>query len=127
MLQALVRQHHLEKYVIFCGQMSHEQLLPIVADSRALLVSTAKDNNMVSIVESIAVGTPVITTSVPYNAAYIRRETLGIVSDDWNAENLDAICIKNDTYVRKCMRYREKLSNTYIAEQFIQLLNNMTD
>lgn len=121
MLQTLVRQHHLEKSVIFCGQMSHEQLLPIVTDSRALLVSTAKDNNMVSIVESIVAGTPVITTSVPYNAAYIRREVLGIVSDDWNAEDLKVICMENDMYVTNCMRYREKLSNTYLARQFIQL------
>ena len=122
MLQALVRQHHLEAAVSFCGQMSHEQLLPIVADSKALLISTAKDNNMVSIVESIAAGTPVITTSVPYNAVYIRRESLGIVSDNWNAEDLDSICTENDMYVRNCVRYREKLSNTYLANQFIQLL-----
>ncbi len=127
MLRMLVRQHYLEKSVIFCGQMSHEQLLPIVADSKALLISTEKDNNMVSIVESIAAGTPVITTSVPYNAAYIRRESLGIVSDNWNAEDLDVICTENDIYVRNCVRYREKLSNTYIAGQFIQLLENMTD
>ena len=54
--------------------------------------STEKDNNMVSVVESIAVGTPVLTTSVPYNSYYIRRENLGIVQDDWNEDTLEQIC-----------------------------------
>lgn len=118
-LRKLVMQYHLDDAVIFCGQMSHEQLMPIVAESKALLVSTRKDNNMVSIVESIAVGTPIITTSVPYNVSYIRRMQLGIVSDDWNAGTLQEICENNDMYARNCMAYREKLSNTYLAGQFV--------
>lgn len=118
-LRTLVRQYHLEEAVLFCGQMSHEQLMPIVARAKALLVSTKKDNNMVSIVESIALGTPVVTTSVPYNASYIRRMQLGIVADDWNADTLNAICENNSIYVRNCMAYREELSNTYLAGQFV--------
>lgn len=120
-LKALVRQYHLEEAVLFCGQMSHEELLPIVSKSMAMLVSTEKDNNMVSIVESVAAGTPVVTTSVPYNAVYIERERLGIVSDDWDAETLEEICRENDFYVRNCVAYREKLSNVYCAEQFMNL------
>lgn len=126
-LKKLVRQRGLEEAVLFCGWMKHEQLLPFVAESKAMLVSTVKDDNMVSIVESIAAGTPVVTTSVPFTAVYIKRENLGIVSDDWNADDLDTICRDNDTYVTNCVRYREKLSNTYIAGQFIQLLRNRTD
>lgn len=108
-----------EEKVLFCGQMTHEQLLPIVAKSKALLVYTRKDNNMVSIVESIAVGTPVVTTSVPYNAEYIRREELGIVKDTWGAEELHKICEENEAYVQNCLRYRNKLSNVHCAETFL--------
>lgn len=121
-LRELVRRQHLEDAVVFGGQMDHEQLFPLVVKSKALLVSTIKDNNMVSIVESIAAGTPVITTSIPYNAVYIRRESLGIVADDWNADTLEEICGKNEMYVRNCAAYREKLSNTYLAGQFLGFL-----
>lgn len=116
----LIARYHLEDAVILCGQMKHEQLLPFIAESKAMLISTVKDNNMVSIVESIAAGTPVVTTSIPYNAAYIRREKLGIVADDWGAEALEEICEENGKYVRNCMDYREKLSNTYLAGQFVE-------
>ncbi|MBQ6805844.1 MAG: glycosyltransferase family 4 protein [Lachnospiraceae bacterium] len=118
-LRQLVKMRQLENAVIFCGKMNHEQLLPMVADSKALLVSTSKDNNMVSITESIAAGTPVITTSVPYNAAYIAKEKLGIVADGWGVEALEEICEKSIMYVENCVKYRDKLSNTFCAEQFI--------
>ncbi|MDD6812390.1 MAG: glycosyltransferase [Lachnospiraceae bacterium] len=124
-LRQLVQQEHLEEAVIFCGRMNHEQLLPIVAKSRALLVSTCKDNNMVSITESIAVGTPVITTSVPYNAFYIEKEKLGIVADDWDAQALEEICKKSIMYVENCIKYRDKLSNVYCAEQFQKARNRV--
>lgn len=120
-LRAQAERLGISDAVIFCGQLSHEELLPVVARSRALLVSTEKDNNMVSIVESIAVGTPVITTSVPYNAYYIDRETLGIVEDEWDAETMERICEDNALYVANCTAYREKLSNTYCASQFISV------
>lgn len=111
-----------EEAVVFCGQLAHEQLLPLVARSKALLVATEKDNNMVSVVESIAVGTPVVTTSVPYNACYISRENLGIVQDDWNEDALERICENNKEYTANCILYREKLSNVCCAERFISVM-----
>ena len=121
-LKGLVGKLGLVEQVLFCGQMSHAQLMPIVARSRALLVSTRKDNNMVSIVESIALGTPVLTTSVPYNAAYIREQELGIVEDAWGADALERIVAHNERYVDNCVRYREQLSNVSCAERFFTLL-----
>lgn len=120
-LKCLVRERRLEERVTFWGKLSHEKLLPIVAASKALLVSTEKDNNMVSIVESIALGTPVVTTPVPYNASYIRREELGIVEADWTAEALERIVSGNERYVANCLRYRERLSNVACAESFLAL------
>lgn len=109
--------------VVFCGQLAHGQLLPLVARSRALLVATEKDNNMVSIVESIAVGTPVVTTPVPYNAAYISSENLGIVEADWNEAALERICENNAIYTANCIVYRERLSNVYCAKQFLSVMS----
>lgn len=121
-LKEQVKRLSLEEAVIFCGQLTHEELLPIVAQSKALLVATEKDNNMVSIVESIAVGTPVVTTSVPYNAHYIRQCKLGIVEDDWDGHTLERICEDNGIYRANCMKYREKLSNEYCAGQFMAVM-----
>ncbi len=118
-LRKLVKAEGVEQAVVFGGKLSHKQLLPIVARSQALLVSTVKDNNMVSITESIAAGTPVITTSVPYNAAYIQKNQLGIVADDWGVEALEEICEKSIMYVENCEKYRDKLSHTYCANQFL--------
>ena len=120
-LKDLTRNLGLEEKVAFLGKLSHETLLPIVASSKALLVSTRKDNNMVSIVESIALGTPVVTTSVPYNASYIRREELGIVEDDWTSDALVRITAENERYVANCLAYRQKLSNVACAERFLEL------
>jgi len=120
-LRDLVRELRLEDRVVFHGRLSHEKLLPVLATSRALLVSTRKDNNMVSIVESIALGTPVVTTSVPYNASYIRREGLGIVEDDWSADALTEIVEENERYVANCLGYRPRLSNAACARRLCRL------
>lgn len=121
-LKAQVKRLGMEENIIFYGQLTHDKLLPLVAQSKALLVSTEKDNNMVSIVESIAAGTPVVTTPVPYNAYYIRKEKLGIVKAGWNEETLQEICADYAMYAQNCVRYREKLSNVYCAGQFMEAM-----
>lgn len=125
-LRMQARSLGLEDAVIFRGQLNHRELLPVVARSMALLVSTEKDNNMVSIAESIAAGTPVITTPVPYNADYIRKEKLGIVEDNWGMEALTKICEDNAFYSKRCMEYRERLSNAYCAAQFLKVLKEIS-
>lgn len=117
-LSEQARQLGIEKNVIFHGKLSHEKISPILQKSKAMLVNTEKDNSMVSIVESIAAGTPIITTSVPFNSYYIRREQLGIVYDNWNKAEMNLICRNNEFYVKNCIRYRKKLSNAYCAKQF---------
>ncbi len=125
-LQKQVQADRLTESVIFCGKLPHREMFPILAASKALLISTEKDNNMVSISESIAAGTPVVTTSVPYNAACVARKKLGIVADGWDASALERICSDNETYVKNCMSYRKKLSNRYCAEQFLRCPGDRT-
>lgn len=120
-LKCIVKELRLEKNVFFTGKMSHDTLLPILAKAKALLVNTVKDNNMVSIVESIAVGTPIVTTDVPLNAVYIEKYELGIVRSEWTEEDLKKIAEDNEKYVNHCMNYREQLSTKARAEQFIEM------
>ncbi|MDE7429653.1 MAG: glycosyl transferase family 1, partial [Lachnospiraceae bacterium] len=62
-----------------------------------------------------------VTTSVPYNASYIRREKLGIVEDEWTYDTLVKIIVENEKYVANCLAYRQKLSNVACAERFLEL------
>ena len=110
--------------VIFTGKMSHDGLLPILSRAKALLVNTIKDNNMVSIVESIAVGTPIVTTDVPLNSTYIKKYRLGIAKQEWSEEDLVEIVLNNKKYVKNCIDYRYKLSTKRRVEQFIELSEN---
>lgn len=109
--------------IIFTGKLAHSELIGILGKSRAMLVYTEKDNNMVSVVEAIAVATPVITTSVPYNAAYIDKYSLGIVNDKWNADDLERIS-SDKKYIDNCLSYRNSLSTTAKANEFIDIFKN---
>lgn len=109
-----------EDSVIFTGHLSHAEMAEILSRSQAMLVNTIKDNNMVSIAESIACGTPVLTNSVPLNARYIKENSLGIVQDNWDAEDLYRMVTDNRFYSCSCIAYREKLSNTYCAARFFK-------
>ena len=111
----------LTNHVVFMGHLQHKDMIPILADSQALLVNTEKDNNMVFIIEAIALGVPVLTTTVPLNASYILRERLGIAKDGWGVQELSEIVRNHDDYVKNCLRYRERLSTKERVKAFIQI------
>ncbi len=114
-----------DKNIIFTGKLGHNELIEILKKSIAMLVYTEKDNNMVSIVESLALATPVITTDVPYNASYIKAEKLGIVNNNWNEDDLNELK-KNEEYINNCLNYRKYLPTEYKAEQFLKVANNFS-
>lgn len=105
--------------VFFMGKLNHEQLMPYLTRAKALLVNTEKDNNMISIVEAIAVGTPVVTTEVPLNATYIKKYKLGI-AEEWSVDALKEIVENNAEYVENCLNYRKKMSTEMKAKQFVE-------
>ena len=109
--------------ITFFGNTPHHTLTDYLAQARALLIYTEKDNSMISIIESIACGTPIITTSVPNNATYIRQYALGIVDDNWTDKDLEAICAKGKEYIQNCLDYRKNLSTESKAEAFLSLMS----
>lgn len=123
-LKSQVVREGLSNKVIFTGRLSHDGLLPILSKAKALLVNTVKDNNMVSIVESLAVGTPIVTTDVPLNSAYIKKYRLGIAKHQWDENDLWEIVMNNETYASNCMNYRYTLSTKKRVEQFIEIARN---
>lgn len=123
-LKSQVARSGLSNKVLFTGRMNHDELLPILSKAKALLVNTVKDNNMVSIIESVAVGTPIVTTDVPLNSAYIKKYQLGIAKDQWDENDLWEIITNNEIYVSNCMNYRYTLSTKKRVKQFIEIANS---
>lgn len=123
-LRKLASDLGVESHVMFLGQLSHEKLLPLLSEAYALLVSTERDNSLISIIESIAMGTPVITTSIPLNARNISIHNLGIVDDDWNEKDLNKIVEEQVFFSKNCMGYRELISTKHTAEGLISAHNN---
>lgn len=110
--------------IVFTGRLRHEEMMPILSRAWALLVNTEKDNSMISIVEAIAVGTPVVTTDVPLNAEYIKKSQLGIAKKEWDVDDLRTVVEENERYAGNCIAYRRLLSTDYRVKQFLQIKEN---
>ena len=108
--------------VLFRGNLSHDKLSVEYYKSLALLIYTSQDNNMVSIIESICSGTPVITTSIPYNCIYIKEFKLGIVNDYWGTNEMEEIINNYNFYSENCISYRSNLSTSETARKFVEIL-----
>lgn len=119
-LKKLVDDLKINDNVIFKGFMTHNEVIPLMASSKAMLINTEKDNNMVSIVESIATCTPIVTTDVPYNTDYIKKYNLGIAKEKIEYTDLKEVIDRNEWYVNNCREYREKISNNYHVNQFLE-------
>lgn len=105
--------------ISFLGQMKHSDLQPILRVAKGLLIYTQQDNNMVSIPESIASGTPVLTNTIPTNSYYIKDNNLGIVKDDWTEADLERLVKDNSYFIESCIQFRERLSTKSSSKQFI--------
>ena len=120
-LQIMAQSLGIAPNVIFTGKMTHDELFPILSRAKALLVNTMKDNNMISIVEAIAVGTPIVTTDVPLNSIYIKEYQLGIAKKQWDESDLNEVVSNSEMYVGNCIKYRYKLSTKQRVEQFLEI------
>ena len=120
-LRQMVKDWALEDCVEFLGFLPRTELNRHMRESMALLVNTRRDLNMVSIPEAIVSGTPVLTNLEPASAGYIRREGLGIACAAWGPDELRQMVDGNAEFVRRCVAYRERLSNVYSARQFLEI------
>ena len=126
-LKKNVLQKRLQDIVVFKGQVQHRELSTLLQNAAGLLVYTSKDNSILTISESIACGTPVLTTGIPDNAHYVSQSECGIVKDDWNSDDMKTLVERQDYYVCCCEKAREKLTNTYLANQFIELSKDLKE
>lgn len=106
----------------FTGFLPREELGRLVARSLAFLVDTKADLNVISIVESVAAGTPVVTNRVPLTAPWIESESLGIARDNWDAADLAALIDDAPRYAAHCRAAAPTLSSTAAARRLLSLL-----
>ena len=122
-LKVLVNKLQINDNVIFTGRLSHKEMVKILSKAKAMLIYTSRDNNMLSITESIALATPVITTTTPNQSTYIESEKLGIVNNEWNEDDLYEISLNNDKYVNNCLEYSKTTPFEYKVNQFVNIYN----
>lgn len=109
--------------VIFLGQLDHANLGKHLSQSVASLVATNQDLNMVSVTESIAAGTPIVMNTVPNTAYFVQQHALGIVRDDWDANDLLTVA-QDQGYAQRCRNIRPTLSCQAAAQRLISLMQN---
>lgn len=124
-LENIVRDSKCSENIHFLGNMSHLEMIKYLSSSLALLIYTERDNSLISIVEALASGTPVITNSIPYNSTYIKAESLGIVKDNWTFEDMREFSNNKTYYISNCNNYRTTLDYSYKVEQFLKVYEQM--
>lgn len=120
-LKALTAQLGLKDCVDFLGFLPQKVLNEHIRNSLCFLINTRQDLNVISIPESIASGTPILTNSVPASIYYIRKHGLGIVQDNWGAKEICAIIDDNPRYVRNCVDYRHCLTSRHSAQLLLDI------
>lgn len=120
-LEQQVERLGIQQRVKFTGNLAHDELIGILSKAKAMLIYTEKDNNMISITESIAVATPIITTCVPYNARDIKAHKLGIAKDCWDENDIKKFVENNEEYVNACLQFRSNISTLNKVESFCEV------
>lgn len=118
-LKELVDHLNIKNNVIFHGFLDHDSIAGISRKAKALLINTRQDNNMVTIPESLANGTPILTTTVPNNAKIISELNLGIAKDNWDHADLESMIINYPKFHQNCIQNRELFTNTGTAQAII--------
>lgn len=122
-LQEQVRQLGIESRVRFTGRLTHAQMVPLLSGAKALLVSSRRDYALLSISESLACGTPVVTTDNVDASDLIREHGLGVASPDWTEDDLRSISLDRKGYRRNCAESRYMFSNAHLADRLVGLVD----
>lgn len=122
-LQKQISELNIQDNVLLPGMLSHETLGIYISQSCGMLCNSKMDLNMIAIGESLSVGTPVLTNTIPYSHEWVKQEKLGIAKDDWNEDDIMELIHNNDIYVHNALKYGESLTNEAVTSQFISLYN----
>ena len=111
----------MKENIVLHGFMPHVRMREYLRSAKAMLVNTRRDLNMVSITESIVVGTPIVTNTLPTTAKYIEKNHLGVVKDNWDYTDLLNVIKNNDYYRESCLKVRDELTNVGATRKMISI------
>ena len=124
-LKQLATTLGIQEKVIFHGFLPHSELAEPLRRSLALLVDTSNDLNMLTTVEAITSGTPVVTNTVPSSASFIAAHGLGVVRDGWYENDLIEVINNYDQMHEACVREGKELTNVACARKMIAIANSI--
>lgn len=125
-LEDLIRSLNLQKNVILHGFLTHDEMLPITKRTKGLLIDTLKDQNVVSISESIASGTPVLMNTIPNQTDFVNDNNLGIAKDKWDYHDLIYMIKNYELHHNNCIAIRNKLTDSGCANSIVQIFSKQT-
>lgn len=105
--------------VIFTGFKSRKEVAEILRHATAFMTDSTGEYNMVSMMESVSCGTPVITNTVPYSSDIVKDYELGIVNNGWNYKDIINVIENIEKYSDNCIKYGEQLSYNYLVNKTI--------
>ena len=109
-----------QQQIILLGKLSHEELFRYYRESKASLFDSLRELNMLALMESVALSTPVITNCVPFDSEVVAMKQLGITRDDWNDKDMARVIEQNDFYVENCKRYASLITVDAVAGRIIE-------
>lgn len=129
-LTQLVSEHQLEQYVDFLGFKNHRELAQLMSQASFLLLFSNYENFPCVIVESLASGTPVLSSKVGGIHEHLTRDK-GILVEARNEnellEALITMCDNFTNYDSKALsKYAtEKFSQDAVSNKFIEVYNRI--
>ena len=118
-LTQLAQNLGIEHNIEFCGFIDHNEMAEYLRHAKALLINTTQDNNMVSITESIACGTPIITNSIPTTATIIKQRQFGIVDDNWDEKTMEYLIHNYKEFKNNCVIAHDEYTSVNCAKRLI--------
>ena len=120
-LENLAETLGIKNNVIFHGFLFHKEAAPIARKTKAILINTENDLNLVSVPESIINGTPVLMNTVPNTSIFVNKQKVGIAKDEWGATELIEMIDRYDEFHQNCIRVRDELTNVGAAKKLIEI------
>ena len=108
-----------ERQIVLLGKLPHKELFRYYRDSKASLFDSLRELNMLAIMESVAMATPVVTNRVPFDSEIVEKRKLGIAKNDWNEDDIARMIERNDEYVENCREYASLITVDAVARRII--------
>jgi glycosyltransferase involved in cell wall biosynthesis len=122
----LKRQYGDWAHIEFLGQMSSEQLFPVVRKSRfSVISSVCYENNPYSVIEALCMGTPILGSRIGGIPELIETGVNGMLFEPGNVEDLKTHIGKMTASSFNYMEIADRAQKRFSAANFYERLMNL--